>query len=216
MRNPLRLLGGVSIVLVAIAFWVTTGPRKSPVVGTDRPLAAVEDVPYSPPVLQRFNIGGDFVLDAHDGSVFDLAAHRGEVFLLFFGYTRCPDFCPATLSLLAQVSERLGARASGMTVLFVSIDRRHDDPERLGEYLSYFGVPAIGLTGSVDQIDEVVGAYAGLYEIVSDSEGGPLFGHSTYTYLIDRAGGVRYTFRPDDAPQFVVDGVKQVLDEAAG
>ena len=216
MQNPLRFLVGASIVLVGAAFWVSIRPAESPVLGADEPDAAAADVLYSPPVLQRFNIGGDFVLDAHDGSVFDLAAHRGEVFLLFFGYTRCPDFCPATLSLLAQVSERLGDRASGVTTLFVSIDPQHDGSERLGEYLGYFGVPAIGLSGSVDRIDDVVAAYAGSYETVSSSENGPMFGHSAYTYLIDRAGGVRYTFRPDDAPRFIADGVNQVLDEAVG
>ena len=215
MKSLVRLLLIASIVLAGAVSCSSIRQDELPAVSGDEPVVSGEEAVHTLPVLQSFGIGGDFVLDAHDGSVFDLAAHRGEVFLLFFGYTRCPDFCPATLSLLAQVSERLGARADEMTTLFVSIDPQHDEPERVGEYLSYFGVRAIGLTGSAEQVEELVAAYAGVYEIASESEAGPIFGHSTYTYLIDSLGHVRYMFRSDDRPQFIADGVIQVLDEAA-
>ncbi len=216
MQKTLRLLALASIVLVGAVFLASTREDGPPEVVAEEPAASLARAPVAAPVLQQFNIGGDFVLEAHDGSLFDLAAHRGEVFLLFFGYTRCPDFCPATLSLLAQASDRLGDRAAGVSALFVSIDPEHDQPARVGEYLAYFGIRAIGLTGSAAQIDEVVAAYAGLYEVASESAEGTIFGHSTYTYLIDGEGRVRYTFRPDDAPEFIADGVRQVLDEVAG
>ncbi len=215
MQRFLRLLGLASILLVGALFWASTREGGPPTVAGDDPVAPAAQEPHAP-VLQNFGIGGDFVLQAHDGSAFDLAAHRGEVFLLFFGYTHCPDFCPTTLSLLAQVSERLGDRAARVVTLFISIDPERDEPERLGEYLGYFGVRAIGLTGTVDEIDAVVAAYAGQYEVASEPNEEPVLGHSTYTYLIDGEGLVRYTFRPDDAPEFIADGVRQVLDETAG
>ena len=216
MRSLGRLLAVASIGLIGVLFWTSTRRHELPAGSGGEPVAPAGDVPYTPPALQSFGIGGDFVLDAHDGSVFDLAAHRGEVFLLFFGYTRCPDFCPTTLSLLAQATDRLGERAAEVTTLFVTVDPQHDVPERVGEYLGYFGVRATGLTGSVEQIDAVVAAYAGIYETASETEEGSILGHSTYTYLIDRRGHVRYTFRPDDAPQFIADGVAQVLYEVVG
>jgi protein SCO1/2 len=161
----------------------------------------------TPPILQEFDIGGDFVLAAHDGTAFDLAAHRGEVFLLFFGYTHCPDFCPATLSLLGQVYELLGDDGSAVTTLFVTIDPERDTPAAMGEYLEYFSVPALGLTGADDELAPILQSYAGIMEMQTDSDGTVLFGHTTHIYLIDHNGDVRYTFRPDDAPRFIAAGV---------
>ena len=175
------------------------------------PAAAPGEEMRTPPILQDFNIGGDFVLTAHDGTTFDLAAHRGEVFLLFFGYTHCPDFCPATLSLLGQVYELLGDDADSVQTLFVSIDPVRDTPETLEQYLNYFSVPALGLTGSAEELEPVLSAYAGLMEVETDESGEMVIGHTTYTYLIDHRGRVRYTFRANDTPHFIAAGVADQL-----
>jgi len=170
----------------------------------------------TPAILQPFDIGGDFVLAAHDGTSFDLAERRGEVFLMFFGYTHCPDFCPATLSLLAQVHEMLGEDGGDVTTLLVTIDPDRDTPEALAKYLGYFSVPAIGLVGTAEQLDAVLDSYAGMMESGVDEEGEVLFGHTTSIYLIDHEGQVRYTFRPNDEPQFIAAGVRQQIEIARG
>jgi protein SCO1/2 len=90
-------VGRVLLLLAAMGL-AGCAPAADPLA----PVADETDEVRTPPILQRFDIGGDFALTAHDGTVFDLADHRGEVFLMFFGYTHGPDFCPATLSLLAQ------------------------------------------------------------------------------------------------------------------
>jgi protein SCO1/2 len=163
----------------------------------------------TPPILQEFTIGGDFALQGHDGATFDLAEHRGEVFLLFFGYTHCPDFCPATLSLLAQVYDLVGDEAADVRTLFVTIDPARDTPEAMAQYLGYFGVPALGLTGTEDEVARVLRQYAGMAEMEPDADGNPIFGHSTYTYLIDHEGQVRYLFRADDTPVFIAAGLRE-------
>jgi protein SCO1/2 len=174
------------------------------------------DAVRTPPILQPFDLGGDFVLAAHDGTTFDLTEHRGEVFLMFFGYTHCPDFCPATLSLLNQVYELLGEDGSGSSTLLVSIDPARDTPEALAKYLGYFGVPALGLGGTTEEIETVLSAYAGLMESGEDEEGEVAFGHTTYIYLIDHEGNVRYMFRPNDTALFIAAGVKQQIEIARG
>jgi protein SCO1/2 len=170
----------------------------------------------TPPILQHFDIGGDFVLAAHDGTEFDLAAHRGEVFLLFFGYTHCPDFCPATLSLLGQVYELLGEDGSAATTLFVTIDPERDTPAAMREYLEYFSVPALGLTGSAAELAPILQSYAGIMEMQEEDDGTVLFGHTTYTYLIDHNGEVRYMFRPDDTQRFIAAGVQDQINVTRG
>jgi protein SCO1/2 len=204
----------LGVMMLALAFAACT-PGDGPAAGGDAQADA--DAPMrTPPILQEFNIGGDFVLTAHDGTVFDLAAHRGEVFLLFFGYTNCPDFCPATLSLLGQVYELLGEDAAAVQTLFVSIDPLRDTPEKLAQYLDYFSVPAIGLTGTAEELEPVLTAYAGLMEVERDANDAIVIGHTTYTYLIDQDGRVRYTFRANDTPQFIAHGVAEQVGIARG
>ncbi|NKB87722.1 MAG: hypothetical protein GKS06_05830 [Acidobacteria bacterium] len=173
------------------------------------------DAVRTPPILQDFSIGGDFALSAHDGSTFNLAEHRGEVFLLFFGYTHCPDFCPATLSLLGQAYDLVGEEAEDVGTLFVTIDPARDTPQAMAEYLSYFGVPALGLTGSEEDVAAVLASYAGMAETQEGDDGEPIFGHTTYTYLIDHEGRVRYLFRADDTPIFIAAGLREQVRIAA-
>lgn len=83
-----------------------------------------------------------------DGGIFDIASLQGKWTLLFFGYTNCPDICPATLGTVAHAKKQL--EQSGMhfpQVVFVSVDPVRDDVKVLGEYVSYFDKEFIGVTG---------------------------------------------------------------------
>ncbi len=209
MMNP-RCLTGASIALLGLLAVAACAPAASPEAPAAEEPTSIDDV-RTPPILQSFDLGGDFVLAAHDGTTFDLAEHRGEVFLLFFGYTHCPDFCPATLSLLGQVYELLGEDGDKPKTLFVTIDPERDTSEALAKYLGYFSVPALGLSGPTEELAPVLGAYAGMMEMGEDEAGEVLFGHTTYTYLIDHEGSVRYMFRPNDTPLFIAAGVHEQM-----
>ncbi len=164
-------------------------------------------------MLQEFAIGGDFTLTDHNGERFALQEHRGQLFLMFLGYTSCPDFCPNTMARLAQAYDLLGGRSEAVTTLFVTVDPQRDTPEALAGYLDLFGVPARGLTGTDEELRRVAEAYAARYEIEpTDSAFGPLFAHTTYVYLIDQAGKVRYSFMHDDTARFIAAGIEQLLD----
>lgn len=165
-----------------------------------------------PVELLDLEIGGDFTLTDDRGETFRLEDHRGEVFLLFFGYTTCPDFCPLTFSRLTRAYDVLGDRADEVTTLLVTVDPGRDDPARLAEYLEFFDVRSTGLTGTKEEIDAVVGAYAAAYEKVeSESAAGPIFNHSTFVYLIDGEGRVRYLFGHDETPERIAEGVLLAL-----
>src|SRR5258708_27681342 len=92
---------------------------------------------------------------ASDGAPVDAAAYRGRVVLLYFGYTHCPDLCPATLANLADAIAKLGARADGVRVLFVSVDPKRDTAAALAAYVRAFSAEIQGFRRHDDELAEV-------------------------------------------------------------
>ena len=116
-----------------------------------------------------------------------------------------------TLSKLARVYSLLGEQGKDIVTLFVSVDSARDTPQRLKEYLTYFKVKSIGLTGTKQEIDAVVAAYKATYEKVeTESAAGYLYNHSDYVYLIDKEGQVRYLVRSEDKPDEISQIVKSL------
>ena len=96
------------------------------------------------------NPAPEFELTQGNGSSFRLSEKRGDVVLLFFGYTSCPDVCPTTLSEMKRVMADLGADAERVQVVFVTVDPERDTPEKLKDYVSIFNPAFIGLSGSME------------------------------------------------------------------
>jgi cytochrome oxidase Cu insertion factor (SCO1/SenC/PrrC family) len=154
----------------------------------------------------------DFSLTDQDGRPFRLSQLRGKVALLFFGYTSCPDACPTTLSKLSRVYKMLGVEGGRVVTIFVSVDPKRDTPRALKEYLKYFRINSVGLTGTKEEIDSVVGQYGARYEIEqSDSAAGYHINHSTDLYLIDRRGEVAHTFAYKDQAKPIADEILKAL-----
>ncbi len=108
--------------------------------------------------------GGDFTLQSIHGPV-SLEQYRGNVVLLFFGYTSCPDVCPMALSILSSAFSRLEPEELGkIRALFVSLDPDRDTPELLGRYTGFFHPNIVGITGQVEVIDQIVGNYGVVYK----------------------------------------------------
>jgi protein SCO1/2 len=134
----------------------------------------------------------ELALAAASGAPFKLAAWRGQVVILEFGYTHCAAVCPATLAQLAQARTLLGAQAGGLQVVFVTVDPARDDAVRLRSYLAQFDPGFIGLTGTPRQIDATMKAYgitASKLPIAGSADYG--MNHSAYIYFIDRQGMLR-------------------------
>jgi protein SCO1 len=160
--------------------------------------------------------GGDFVLTDALGRPSGLADFRGQVVLMTFGYTTCPDICPATLALLKQTQIELGSRASSVTVIFVTIDPERDTPARLKEYLRNFDPGFVGLTGSDSEIRSVAHQYRVKYEYRdSGTAAGRLVDHTAFVYLIDQRGQLRYLYPHTSPPDFLAAGVRRLLNGAS-
>jgi protein SCO1/2 len=131
-----------------------------------------------------------------NGSSFRLSEQRGNIVLLFFGYTSCPDVCPTTLSELRKVNEELGSAADQVKVVYVTVDPERDTPEKIQKYVSIFNSSFIGLSGSMDELTPVWRNYGVFREVdqITSSTSGYLITHSARIYLIDRDGNLRLSY----------------------
>ena len=165
-----------------------------------------------PPLKDYGGIGGAFELQDQRGELFRLEQLEGRPAMLFFGYTYCPDICPVTLSKMAAVYRLLDLEPTDLQTIFITIDPERDTQEKLAEYLAYFQIGALGLTSTPDKIDAVVRQYGGYYTLNKQEESADyLADHSTYTYLIDQQGQVRFLFRHGDSPEYMAAVSRQLF-----
>jgi len=148
------------------------------------------------------------------GRDFNLEDYRGEVVLLFFGYTSCPDVCPSTLSDMKQVVAALGEAADDVQVVFVTVDPQRDTFEKLNSYLSLFNPTFLGLSGTEEDLEPAWNGYGVFREIDTESEtaAGYLVNHSSRLYLIDPSGDLALTYSFGTPPEDIAKDIKHILD----
>ena len=155
--------------------------------GSDAPLhGTVIDPPQEAPVVR--------VVDA-DGATFDMDKERGSrAVLLYFGYTHCPDVCPATLADWARAKKALGSGAERVRFVFVSVDPDRDTPQLTRAYARQFDAAFVGLSPTAAQVDSLKASwgFAVMRETTLEMKKGE-YGvtHPSGSYLIDRAGRIR-------------------------
>ncbi|HET7462986.1 MAG TPA: SCO family protein [Longimicrobium sp.] len=179
----------------AYAAWLSLPPRP-----------AFHGTVYEPAPAAEFRLADT------DGRPVTLASLRGAPVLLFFGYTRCTDFCPLTLDRLSRAVRDLGGRAGGARIVFVTVDPANDTPDVLRKYVARFGPRVTALTGDSAALATAWRGYsvyvapnddppatAALVHGHHDAHGaanraGPsasALAHSGVVYGIDRAGNLR-------------------------
>ncbi|MBX3519608.1 MAG: SCO family protein [Xanthobacteraceae bacterium] len=134
------------------------------------------------------SVGGPFQLVDQNGKTVTDADFRGKPFLVFFGFTHCPDICPTTLFEVSEVFNRLGADAEKVSAIFITVDPERDTPEKLKLYLSSFHPRIFGLSGTNEQIEAVKKAYYVYAKRVPLEGGGYTMDHTAIVYLMDKNG----------------------------
>ncbi|QBE66358.1 SCO family protein [Pseudoduganella lutea] len=131
-------------------------------------------------------------LPASTGKPFRLTDLRGKVVVLEFGFSHCQTVCPVSLAALAEAKKLVGPAARDVKVLFISVDPERDTPESLRTYLAQFDPTFIGITGTRDQIAQLLKDY-GITARKHPIDGGGDYSmsHSSYLYFIDRQGRQR-------------------------
>jgi protein SCO1/2 len=142
-----------------------------------------------------------------------LADQRGHEVVLFFGYTHCPDVCPATMAQLARVYRTLTpAQRERVRVAFVTVDPGRDNPPTLKRYMALFNPAFVGLTGTERQLDPVYDAYHVWHQKLAGTKAsGYLVSHGSSVYLIDPNGDLRVLHDWQDPASAIAADVKELL-----
>lgn len=154
--------------------------------------AAFRGTVYSEP----FPLAPEIQLTRANGEGFQLSQLRGNIVLLFFGYTSCPDVCPTTMAELKSALEQIGPeRSRQVRVLFVTVDPGRDTPARAQEYVNHFNTDFIGLSGSEAELQKTWNDYGVFRQIVEGtSAAGYLVDHTARITLIDQDGNLRVSY----------------------
>lgn len=140
----------------------------------------------------------------------------GKTVLMFFGYASCPDICPTTMAQLTEVVQKLGDRAQGVNIVFVSVDPHRDTPDILQAYVKAFSASAIGLTGNETQVAELARRYRIAYQIEKPKPGDSAdvydITHSRGVFIFDRFGRARLLASDTEKVDTVVQDLAQLID----
>lgn len=201
----------VALVLMGLVIWYGSNDSVEPL-----------------PVNSR--LGGEFELVDQHGEPFKSQQLEGRAVLLFFGFTHCPDICPASLARMSHVWKMLDEEGYGdeVQVVFITFDHERDTPEHLKEYLEFFGANVVGLTGTEEQIQHAAEQFGVVYlrteddtaeEVMDAGDGsdagvvekGYAYSHSDFIYLLDQQSRVRKLFKSDEDIDQVFADAKTLL-----
>jgi protein SCO1/2 len=158
--------------------------------------------------------GRDFHLRDQDGRMRSLADFRGQVVLLFFGFTQCPDVCPTTLARAADVVARLGSDGRRVQVIFVTLDPERDTPAILKAYMQSFNPRFIALRDAAESTDVMARDFHIVYRRVATGSSYTL-DHTAITYAFDPRGRLRLAIGHDQSAAAVAHDVEVLLNRTS-
>ena len=146
------------------------------------------------------SIGAPFALTAGDGRTMTDRDLRGAPYLVFFGFTHCPDVCPTKLFQLSEMFRALGDKGKDVRALFITVDPERDTPEIMKSYVSSFEERIVGLTGSREAVDKVVRDFRAYAKKVPTKDGDYTMEHTSLVYLMGKDGQFLAPFNVERPP----------------
>lgn len=187
------------VAILAVAAALLGCGKEAPLMGM------VIDPPQEAPVVR--------MADA-DGKTFDLDQLRGNhAVLIYFGYTHCPDVCPATLADWARAKRALGGAADGVRFVFVSVDPARDTPKIARDYAHQFDASFVGLAPTAAQVDSLKASWG--FDVMRDSTPAMKTGeygvtHPAGSFVVDRAGRIREIFPPESRAEDIAADLRRI------
>ncbi|RST86591.1 SCO family protein [Aquibium carbonis] len=129
-------------------------------------------------------VGGPFSLTSHEGERIDNQSLTGRPYLVFFGFTHCPEICPTTLFELTDLMSELGADAEKFEALFVTVDPERDTQALLASYMTSFDSRITALRGSSEETETTLRAFSAYAAKVPLEDGQYTMDHTTGVYLV--------------------------------
>lgn len=146
-------------------------------------------------------IGGPFQLVDQDGKPTTEQDMKGKPFLMFFGFTHCPDVCPTALFEVSEVMRALGPDADRAGAMFVTVDPERDTPAVMKNYLASFDPHVRGLTGDSKAVEAIQKAYRVYAKKVPTESGDYTMDHTALIYLMDKQGRFVASFNMKRKPE---------------
>lgn len=175
---------------------------------------AASDAAAATPVAGS-SIGGAFSLKDHNGVDVTEASWPGKMKLVFFGFTNCPDICPAGLDKLTTALNALGSDAEKIQPLFITTDPLRDTPEAMKNYLITYHSSFVGLTGTEEQVKAAEDAYKVYSAKGEEKDGQYTVDHSAFVYLMSADDKLLETFGKDVSGEVMAEKIKTHIDAVA-
>jgi len=156
-------------------------------------------------------VGGPFHLTDQTGKPVSDQDFKGRPFLVFFGYTHCPDICPTTLFEISEVIKKLGSDADRTGAIFITVDPERDTPAALKDYLSSFDPHLRGLTGDPAAVEAAIKAYRVYAKKVPLKDGDYTMDHTAVVYLMDKDGHFVAPFNLKQTPEAAAEQLRRYL-----
>lgn len=195
----LMIVIAIIIAIVAVYFIMTSTIKDKPLAGRGSELDRAAGV---------VDIGGDFELMNQNGELFGSRDLKGKPYLIYFGFSFCPDICPTSLNKMAKVIDTLSKYNISITPVFVSLDPERDTPEVLKKYLATFGDKFVGLTGRPADIKKVADEFKVYYAKASSSNKSDkeyVLDHTSLIYVMDKEGKYMKHFHLDTPAEEMVE-----------
>jgi protein SCO1 len=179
----------VAVALVGFAAFMLTSP-------SERPRGAL--------------IGGPFALEDGAGKTVSEQTLRGRPFLVYFGYTHCPDVCPTELARISDILGKMGGKA--IPTLFITVDPERDTPKVMQDYVSSFNPAVIGLSGSPQAVEATEKAFRVFARKgQKQPDGDYSMDHSSIVYLMDKNGAFVEAFNVERSPEDAAKDLEKYL-----
>jgi protein SCO1/2 len=163
------------------------------------------------PIAMPSAVGGPFKLVDQNAKPITDEDMKGHPFLVFFGFTHCPDVCPTTLFEVSEILRAAGPGAKDARALFITVDPERDTPQVLKDYLGSFDPRVIGVTGDSEAVAAVIKSYRVYAKKVPTDGGGYTMDHTAIVYLMGKDGRFVAPFNMKRRPQEAAEDLKRYL-----
>ena len=203
MNNLIKIIVVLSISILCVGmyfFVVGTSPEK-PLAGRGNSIKT----------HGQADIGGNFVLTDQNGNKFSSEKLENKISLVYFGFIRCPDICPATLEKLNEVVTTLKKYNIEVTTIFVTVDSERDSPKLLKEFLGNYNKDFIGLLGTKEEIEDIEKKYKATHSITAstqDDKDNYLIDHTSLVYLLGKDGKYIKHFYRDTTKEEIINFIR--------
>ena len=197
-----KLLWVMAVVAALLGGLLYLGLEKS---GAEKPASTTSALPF----------GGPFELTRSNGSALTDKMLAGRPYAIFFGFTRCPDVCPTTLSRVALWRKQLGEAGGKFDIVFVSVDPERDKPADIGAYVELFGTPIIAATGTEAQLAQIRQGFGVYVKKVpldpAKPDGDYTIDHTAGIFLMDAKGRLSSIIDHHEAEATALDKLRMLV-----